>query len=422
MVPAEGNFISPPSGPGRKSNLSHMKSCLTILTLCLFYICSGQVKSLNKSNFFELKGKLIGRDTGYIVLWFPDTSGIYVRDTSYLQNGDFKFQGKVKEPSFAHLIGSDKSGNFSNFFLEAGNQSVVIEENHFDKMQMKGSKTQELNDSLQNELHQISAQTSDLEKQKATLDSALKNQKNYNQRGEQTIKELGTRINELYDEAINKRLNFIKSHPGSYVSVTELSGLLIVNRYPVNLIKPLYEALSTRVKNSRAGLYCLKEIGIRSKLTTGNYLSNFQADDIKNRHISLNDFRDKYVLIDFWASWCAPCREATPHLKKVYNQYHSKGFEIIAVSLDRDKDQWKKAIQKDSTSNWVQILRRGEMESIFKPIQAIPQEILLDQTGKIIWSSLDNNTSTWTETLANQLKFNQDGKSVKRPDALKLSY
>jgi len=384
-----------------------MKYCFTILIGCLSFICSGQVNSSNKSNFFELTGKLVGRDTGYIVLWYPDTSGNYVRDTSYLESGNFKFQGLVKEPSFAHLIGSNKSGNYSDFFLEAGNQSVLLEENHFDKAQMRGSKTQALNDSLQKELNKIFAQISDVESQKAKLDSTLKNQKNdgYSKPGEQTIQELGTNINELYDEVINRRLNFIQNHPNSYVSITELSGLLIVNRYPVTLIKPMYEALSWEVKNSRAGLYCLKEIETRSKLTAGNYLPNFQTDDIKNKLISLSDFRDKYVLIDFWASWCAPCREAIPHLKEVYNQYHSKGFEIIAVSLDRNKEQWKKAIQADSTSNWVHVLRSGEMESIFKPIQAIPQQILLDQTGKIVWSSLDDNTSTWTATLVNQLKL-----------------
>jgi len=354
-----------------------------------------------------LTGRLHGRDTGHIVLWYPDTSGTYIRDTCYLENGNFKFKGMVKEPSFAHLIGSDKNGNYSNFFLEAGNQSVVLEEDHFNKAQMTGSKTQSLNDSLQNEIIKITTQIEDLEHQKIKLDSALKNQgnKNYDNATEPKLKALNAKIGELNTKTINTRLNFIKSHPNSYVSVTELSGLLIVNRYPVHLIRPLYEALSTEVKNSRAGLYCLKEIEIRSKLTAGNHLSNFQTNDVRNEPISLNDFRNKYVLLDFWASWCAPCREAIPHLKQVYKQYHSKGLEIIAVSLDQDKTQWKKAIQADSTNNWTQVLKVGEMESVFKPIQAIPQQILLDQTGKIIWSSLDNNTNTWTQVIESQLKL-----------------
>jgi len=383
-----------------------MKYCFTILIVCLSFICSGQVNSSNKSNFFELTGKLLGRDTGYIVLWYPDTSGTYVRDTSYLENGNFKFKGMVKEPSFAHLIGSHKDGNYSNFFLEAGNQSVVLEEDHFDKAQMTGSKTQKLNDSLQNEITKITTQIEDLEHQKIKLDSALKNQgnKNDDSAAEPKLKSLNTKISELNSKIINTRLKFIKSHPNSYVSVTELSGLLIVNRYPVHLIRPLYEGLSTEVKNGRAGLYCLKEIEMRSKLTAGNYLQNFQTNDIRNKSISLSDFRNKYVLLDFWASWCVPCREAIPHLKQVYNHYHAKGFEIIAVSLDQHKTQWKKAIQTDSTNNWTQVLKVGDMESIFKPILAIPQEILLNQTGKIIWSSLDNNTNTWTEVLESHLK------------------
>ncbi len=381
------------------------------MTLLLFCICSGQVSSSNNDNYFELTGRLLGRDTGFIILWYPDTSGTYVRDTSYLENGSFKFNGMVKEPSFAHLIGSVKNGNYSSFFLEAGNQSIVLEEDYFDKVQMKGSKTQRLNDSLQNELSKISAQKNALERRLSKLDSTFKIQKNdgNDKVDGQKIKALSLKINQLYNETINKRLNFIKSHPNSYVSVTELSGLLVANHIPVKLIRPLYEGLSTEVKNSRAGLYCLKEIEIRSKLTAGNYLSNFQTNDVNNNSISLNDFRNKYVLLDFWASWCAPCRDAIPHLRQVYNQYHSKGFEIIAVSLDQDKTQWKKAIQEDNTNNWIQVLKVGEMESIFKPIQAIPQQILLNKTGKIIWSSLDNNTNIWTDVLENQLKVTSGG-------------
>jgi thiol-disulfide isomerase/thioredoxin len=114
------------------------------------------------------------------------------------------------------------------------------------------------------------------------------------------------------------------------------------------------------------------------------------------------------VLLDFWASWCVPCREAIPHLKQAYTQYHSRDFEIIAISLDRNKDQWKKAIQADRTGNWVHVLLGSEMKSIFEPIQAIPQQILLDRSGKILWSSLENNTSTWTEILENQIKDGSD--------------
>jgi thiol-disulfide isomerase/thioredoxin len=383
-----------------------MRYCFTILTLFHFCICSGQLSNTNKDNLFELTGKLLGRDTGYIVLLYPDTSGVYVRDTCNLENGNFEFQGMIEEPSFAHLIGSKKIGNYSNFFLEAGSQNIVLEENHFDKIQMKGSKTQESNDSLQNDLNKNSEQINILENQKNKWDSVYKNQnKNYSNAQKQKLQELSVKLNKLHNKTVNIYINFIKSHPDSYVSVTELTGLLVVHRYPVNLVIPLFQALNPQIKNSRAGLYCLKEIASRSKLTSGNYLLNFHTTDVENKHISLSDFRDKYVLLDFWASWCIPCREAIPHLKQIYKQYHSSGFEIIAVSLDHNKDQWRKAIQTDSIGNWVQVLKSGELEFIFKPIQVIPQQILLDKTGKIIWSSLDDNTSTWKEILEYQLKL-----------------
>lgn len=382
-----------------------MKFFFTAFTLFLFVICSGQTDSSSENRPFVLTGKLRGRDTRYIVLLYPNTQRIWVRDTSYLENGNFKFEGAVKEPSFAHLIGSDKDGNYSNFFLEAGPQHVELEENNFDHAIMQGSKTQELYDSLQKEINKISARVVELQKQKSALDSASKRKKSsgHAKEQEQIIKALDTKIDSLFEEQINLRVNFIKQHPDSYVSVTELSGLIVNWSYPVKLAKPLYEALNAKVKDSKAGEYCLQEIVNRSRLMAGSYLPAFQTKDVNDKLVALSDFRNKYVLLDFWASWCVPCRKAIPELKEAYAKYHSKGLEIIAISSDRDINQWKKAIQVDRTDGWVQLRKSGEMEAIFKPIPTIPQQILLDPQGKIIWSGLDDNTNTWMEALEDQL-------------------
>lgn len=337
---------------------------------------------------------------------YPNTQRIWVRDTSYLKNGNFKFEGAVEGPSFAHLIGSDRDGNYSNFFLEAGPQQVELGENNFDHAQMRGSKTQDLYDSLQKEIDRVSARITELQKQRSALDSASKRQKNsgYKKEQEQKAKALDTKIKALFEEKINLSVNFIKQHPDSYVSVTELSGLLVNQSYPVKLAKPLYELLSAKVKNSRAGMYCQQEIVTRSSLLASDYFPAFQTRDVNDKPVALSDFRNRYVLLDFWASWCVPCRKAIPALKQAYAKYHSKGLEIIAISSDKNIDQWKKAIRVDRTGNWVQLRSSGEMEAIFKPIQTIPQQILLDRQGKIIWSGLDDNTDTWMKALEDHLK------------------
>lgn len=383
-----------------------MKYCFTILALYIFSVCSAQNKILRKPESFNLTGKLIGRDTGYIVLLFPDTSGNYVKDTSYLQNGKFAFIGVITEPSYAHLLGTNKNGNYSSFFLERGNQSITLQENHFDKIEMKGSIAQDLNDSLNKELDKVNLKKNEIENQKVKLDSSIKYETNIAQKKleEKNLQELYDETDQLNYEFLKKEVNFIKQHPNSYVSATILSGLLIVSHYQANLSKSLYDALDSNVKNSRAGLYCLNEIEKREALTGGHFVSNFQVKDIKGQNISLNQFKDKYVLLDFWASWCVPCREEIPELKEDYKKYHSAGLEMIGISSDYDENQWKKTIQTEGIGNWFHVLKKGELSSIFNPIISIPQQILLDQKGEIIWSSLDNNKNSWEETLESKLK------------------
>lgn len=383
-----------------------MKYFLTILIFSISFLCSAQNDVRTTPGSFTLSGELIGRDTGYIVLWFPDTSGAYVKDTSYLQNGRFTFKGVINEPSFVHLIGSHRDGNYANFFLENGNQTILLYENHFDKIEMTGSESQILYDSLKKAISKSDARSHELSRLEATLDSTIKFQTDTLQKKAEEKK-----LEEFVDEGYrlsaiitNTTVDFIKSHPASYVSATELYGLLIVHWYHLNSAMELYEGLDNKIKNSRKGLMCLQEIQKRIKLTAGYFVPDFYAIDLKGQKIDLHQFKGKYVLLDFWASWCVPCRTQIPKLKRIYSKYHSQGFEIISISFDKNLDNWKKAIQIEGIQGWVHLLKQGELASIFKTINQIPKQILLDQEGKIIWSSFDVNTISWEDALKNQLK------------------
>ena len=124
-------------------------------------------------------------------------------------------------------------------------------------------------------------------------------------------------------------------------------------------------------------------------------LQNFQAMDINNQTITLSQFKgEKEVLLDFWASWCVPCRQSTPHLKTLYKQYHSKGLEIIAVTcFDKNQESWVSAINQDSTNLWYHvatIFSNGETINedicLDYPIMPIPRTILIDKEGKVMGS------------------------------------
>jgi thiol-disulfide isomerase/thioredoxin len=106
--------------------------------------------------------------------------------------------------------------------------------------------------------------------------------------------------------------------------------------------------------------------------------------------VSLSSFKGKYFLLDFWASWCGPCRRENPNVVKAYRQYHNKGFDILGVSLDDSKDDWLKAIKKDGLS-WTQVSDlkgwKNEAATLYG-IQGIPMNFLIDKEGKIIAKNL----------------------------------
>ena len=158
------------------------------------------------------------------------------------------------------------------------------------------------------------------------------------------------------------------------------------------VVAPLYESFSKGLKNTKAG----KEYGeVLSKLKAtgvGAIAPDFTQNDTLGNPLKLSSLRGNYVLVDFWASWCGPCRAENPNIVKAYAKYRQKGFEILGVSLDaeKDKDKWLKAIQKDGLT-WPQVSELkgwgAEVAQVYV-IKAIPQNFLLDPSGKIIAKNL----------------------------------
>jgi peroxiredoxin len=115
----------------------------------------------------------------------------------------------------------------------------------------------------------------------------------------------------------------------------------------------------------------------------GEKASDITLPDVKGNNISLSSLQGKVVLIDFWASWCGPCRRSEPELKKLYEKYQSKGFEIYGVSLDADKFAWKMAIKQDRI-NWLHVNdAKGEVAGKWN-VMYIPNTYLIDKTGKVV--------------------------------------
>jgi thiol-disulfide isomerase/thioredoxin len=372
--------------------------------------CYAQTIKENKS--FILIGKLIGRDTGLIVLWYPDTSGSWIRDTSLLDNGTFSFEGRIKEPSFVHLIGSNKEGNYGDFYLHGGKQRIQLEENKFVNIYMEGSFSQWESATLYKKLQPIGNKVKKLTSQYESLQNEheLKNNAAKKRALQNQISQLERDISKYKAEELNIRKQFILTHPNSYVSPTELLG--IIPRLSLKESDSFFNSFNESIKGTRTAQLCRAEIEKKKQMlekqkdiTVGAVVNNFQTNNFKGQTISLKDFKGCYILLDFWASWCVPCRKAMPELKKSHAKYQSHNFDIIAISTDQNKEEWLKAIEKDSLNQWVNVLQTSEMKDVFAGVTMLPTQLLLDREGKIIWSSLETNKDSWEIILEKRLQL-----------------
>ncbi|MBV7533452.1 TlpA disulfide reductase family protein [Chitinophaga sp. sic0106] len=205
------------------------------------------------------------------------------------------------------------------------------------------------------------------------------------------LDDVGKKMLANYQElnAIHKK--YVKDHPGAYAAVYLLSRT--GKEYSLAELKAAYEGLDASMKNTYLGQGVASRIAIMSSTAASGPAPDFTKPSPDGNFISLSQFKGKYVLIDFWGSWCAPCRQSNPHLKELYATYKDKGFEIPGVAsekaddLDAAKAAWKKAIDTDGLT-WPQVLNnelamKSDVVKLYG-VDAYPTKLLIDKNGNII--------------------------------------
>jgi thiol-disulfide isomerase/thioredoxin len=207
-----------------------------------------------------------------------------------------------------------------------------------------------------------------------------------------TYKKLGDEFRTIRAQQIDVEKEFIKTH------LNDISGVLILEKHhkfktiPADEIQALYNQLGAKVKNSRTAEGLRKSFDAVNATKIGAKASNFVGNNPAGEQISLNNVtaKGKVTIIDFWASWCKPCRIENPNVVRLYNEYHDKGLEIIGVSLDKDKKRWEDAIALDQlTWNHVSnLMHWSDPIARQYAITSIPQTYILNEDGIIIAKNL----------------------------------
>src|SRR5690606_5652965 len=190
------------------------------------------------------------------------------------------------------------------------------------------------------------------------------------------------------EERHKMEMQFVKNNPNSIVSAKILS--VYSTTYGKKKTSELYERFSKENKDSKYGQKIAKFIELNKEPKVGEQFADFEMTDLNGNPLRLSNIKGKIILLEFWSSWCGPCRKENPNLVKTYEKFQPKGFEIFAVSLDEDKDSWLKAIEKDNL-NWKHVsdLKGNSNEaSLIYGINGIPDNFLIAENGEIIGRDL----------------------------------
>ena len=333
-----------------------MKNLILILLTILCLV--GCKKDINQS--FVINGKIVGDIPKYIYLMYGN-----IKDSSLIKNNEFKFYGEIKYPTRAELVIHPISSINKSFYIENSSFDIEITS---EKRKYKDVELNFINiDTIFNN------NTAQIQYDFENFNKEFKN-------------------NSDWKSKLSKKLNeIILKNPENQYSGDILSEITKQSILPNDEIETLFKKLDLE-KQSKNSIWRIKKILYPiEKIGIGQNISDFELPNNKGTLINTNKFRGKYLLIDFWASWCIPCRKQNIELLKVYKNHKNNDLEILGISIDNNKAAWLKAIDKDSII-WQNVIETNGFESDilqkYNVVSAIPHNYLIDPNGRIIMENI----------------------------------
>ncbi len=333
---------------------------------------------------YTISGNTKGIDNGTkVYLQVQGESQLVPKDTVTVENGKFEFKGTSDLPELGFL--TIEGSNGIPFVLENGNIEITFDKDSLQNNKISGTVENEIfqdfttkNNTIYDKImsyqhaNQEKYMTAQASNDTATVNSLIKDLEN-----------IKTELSEVPVQVIN-------NNPKSFVGVLLTENQLLRQEISVDEAQKRLDNFEKKLLDTRAAKNIKKIIDAANSVEIGKKAPDFSAPSPEGKEISLKESLGKVTIIDFWASWCGPCRMENPHVVELYKQYHDKGLNIIGVSLDKDGDKWKEAIAKDGlTWNHISNLKFWEDPIAEKyNVKAIPATFIVDANGVIVAKDL----------------------------------
>jgi peroxiredoxin len=320
----------------------------------------------------------------------------FISDTAEIVEGRFLITGKILEPTQA-TIRDRIDSELAWIYLEPGKMRISINKDVPFGYVMTGSKTQAEYEILKKMEQPVYDRLLMLKEQGININDRIKNSKEDSDKIalQEKAKEIDSLWSDTRKELDPIEIKFVLENPKSFVTPQYLNRMVSREVISLDSAKSIFNGLDNSLRESRYGKFIVEDIRKKENVSLGAQAPDFKATDLTQQTVILSQFKGKsIVLLDFWASWCVPCRESMPHIRSIYRKYHSKGLEVIAISVDENRKSWIEAVKQDSLEIWYNILVAEKWpvgpytnDDIFQNYYytAIPEQILIDKNGKIIF-------------------------------------
>ena len=355
--------------------------------ICLIIILISCKSNTTKNNLYEVECNADGIYNGVRAYLKSSNNNKQVIDTAVVMNGAFKFKGEVSSPEM-RILTIDGINGQTALVLESGKTNVTIYKDSIYKSIIKGGENNSIfnkyKDGYQNLVEKV---------------TSLREEYMASRNNIEAVKRIQKQNVELRLELKNYGLNFLTQHPDTDFSLMLLESITLQKEFDAKLANEILEKIPNKISNRQYNIEVMQKINFninnalsKAVVEVNSIAPDFTAPDPEGNQITLSEILGKVTILDFWASWCRPCRLENPNFVKLYDKYHEKGLNIISVSLDREnqKSRWIKAIEKDNLS-WYNVSNLKYWQdpvALMYNITSIPATFILDDKGTIIATRL----------------------------------